>query len=68
MLSADVARDDRTVIYAALLRVAGKLRSDEREKALTLWTAKGKRALQDGVGGRPHWGRKETGGFGGRGR
>lgn len=43
MLSADLAGDDRTVIYGALLRVAGKLRSDDREKASALWTAKGQR-------------------------
>jgi hypothetical protein len=28
--------------------MADKLRSDEREKALALWTAKGKEAFEDG--------------------
>ena len=45
---ADLTGDDRATIYGALLWMAGKLRSDEREKALALWTAKGKQAFDDG--------------------
>jgi len=42
---ADLTGDDRTMIYGALLWMADKLQSDEREKALALWTAKGKQAF-----------------------
>lgn len=38
----ELTGNDRAVIYGALLWVAAKLRSDEREKALVLWAAKGK--------------------------
>lgn len=41
----ELADDDRAVIYGALLWMAEKLRSDERERALALWSAKGKQAL-----------------------
>jgi hypothetical protein len=41
----ELTGDDRTVIFGALLRVADKLQSDEREKALALWAAKGKLAF-----------------------
>jgi Conjugal transfer protein TraD len=44
----DLAGDDRVMIYGALLWMADKLRSDEREKALAVWTAKGKEAFEDG--------------------
>ena len=37
--------DDRSVIYGALLWMADKLTSDERDKALALWAAKGKQAF-----------------------
>jgi hypothetical protein len=46
----DLTGDDRTTIYGALLWMAHKLRSAEREKALALWTAKGKEAFEDGQG------------------
>ena len=39
--------DDRAMIYGALLWMADKLKSDERDKALTLWAAKGKQAFED---------------------
>ncbi|VFU10127.1 conjugal transfer protein TraD [Methylocella tundrae] len=42
---ADLTGDDRTMIYGALLWVADKLRSDQAEHALALWTAKGKQAF-----------------------
>ncbi len=42
----DLTGDDRATIYGALLWVADKLRSDEREKALVLWAAKGKQAFE----------------------
>ncbi|MBI5013097.1 MAG: conjugal transfer protein TraD, partial [Methylocystis sp.] len=38
---ANLTGDDRVTIYGALIWMADKLRSDEREKALALWTAKG---------------------------
>jgi hypothetical protein len=44
----DLTGDDRAIIYGALLWMADKLRSDEREKALALWTEKGKEAFADG--------------------
>jgi hypothetical protein len=43
----DLAGDDRTVIFGALLWMADKLQSDERDKALALWAAKGKQAFQN---------------------
>lgn len=42
----DLTGDDRAIIYGALLWMADKLQSDEREKALALWAAKGKRAFE----------------------
>jgi len=44
----DLTGDDRTIIYGALLWAADKLQSDDREKALALWAAKGKQAFEDG--------------------
>jgi hypothetical protein len=41
----DLTSDDRTVILGALLWMADKLQSDEREKALALWATKGKLAF-----------------------
>ena len=49
---ADLTGDDRATIYGALLWMADKLKSDEREKALALWAVKGKQAFEaerDGV-------------------
>jgi hypothetical protein len=43
----DLTGDDRTVIFGALLWIADKLKSDERDKALALWAAKGKQGFQD---------------------
>ena len=43
----DLTGDDRAIIYGALLWMADKLRSDEREKALAVWTAKGKEAFEE---------------------
>lgn len=43
---ADLTGDDRTVIFGALLWMADKLRTDEREKALALWAAKGTQAFE----------------------
>ena len=42
------------MIYGALLWMADKLKSDERDKALALWAAKGKQgfeAARDGIAG-----------------
>jgi hypothetical protein len=41
----DLTQDDRAVILGALLNVAAKLRSDEREQARVLWRRAGKRAF-----------------------
>ena len=43
----DLTGDDRAIIYGALLWMADKLQSDERDKALALWAAKGKQAFED---------------------
>jgi Conjugal transfer protein TraD len=42
----DLTGDDRATIYGAMLWIADKLRTDEREKALALWSAKGKQAFE----------------------
>lgn len=42
----ELTGDDRTVIFGALLWMADKLQSDERDKALALWAAKGKQAFE----------------------
>lgn len=34
--------DDYTTIYGAMIWIAEKLKSDERDKALALWAEKGK--------------------------
>jgi len=41
----ELTGDDRAVIYGALLNVVAKLRSEEREQALTLWRRAGRRAF-----------------------
>jgi len=41
----DLTGDDRATILGALIWIADKLQSDEREKALALWTAMGKLAF-----------------------
>jgi hypothetical protein len=38
--------DDRAIILGALLWMADKLKSDQREHARALWTAKGKHAFE----------------------
>jgi hypothetical protein len=42
----DLTGDDRAILYGALLWAADKLKSDERERALALWAAKGKQAFE----------------------
>ncbi len=42
----DLTGDDRAMIYGALLWIAGKLQSDQREQARALWAAKGKQAFE----------------------
>jgi len=44
----DMTKDDRVMIYGALLWMADKLRSEQAEHARALWTAKGKQAFEDG--------------------
>lgn len=41
----DLTGDDRAVILGALIWMADKLKSDEREKALGLWAERGKTAF-----------------------
>ena len=41
----ELSGDDRAVIYGALLNIVAKLRSEEREQALTLWRRAGRRAF-----------------------
>lgn len=41
----ELTGDDRAVIFGALLNVAAKLRSEERDQALLLWRRRGKRAF-----------------------
>ena len=38
--------DDRVILFGALLEVAATLRGDERDKALSLWRRRGKRAFE----------------------
>lgn len=42
----ELTRDDRAVIYGALIWMADKLRSEEGEQALALWAAKGKQGFE----------------------
>ena len=41
----DLTDDDRAVLYGALIGIATKLRSEDREHALALWSRRGKRAF-----------------------
>lgn len=43
----ELTDDDRAVIFGALLNVAAKLRSGERDQALLIWRRGGKRAFAD---------------------
>jgi len=42
----DLTGDDRATILGALLWMADKLKSDQREQARALWAAKGKQAFE----------------------
>ena len=42
----ELTGDDRTMIFGALLWMADKLQSDQREQARALWAAKGKQAFE----------------------
>jgi hypothetical protein len=42
-----LAEDDRTLLYGALLDVAGLLRGEERDRVMALWRRRGKRAFED---------------------
>lgn len=41
----ELTDNDRAVIFGALLQMASKLRSEEREAALIIWRRRGKRAF-----------------------
>lgn len=43
----ELTGDDRAVIYGALLWVVDKLRSEDSERARSLWTAKGTQAFEE---------------------
>ncbi|WP_206455955.1 conjugal transfer protein TraD [Aurantimonas marina] len=42
---ADLTGDDRAMIYGAMIWVAEKLKSDDGQRARTLWAEKGKQAF-----------------------
>lgn len=44
----DLTNDDRATILGALIWMADKLRSEERNKALALWARRGKAAFATG--------------------
>jgi hypothetical protein len=46
----ELTDDDRAVLYGALLNLAAKLRSEDREQALMLWRRRGKRAFDADAG------------------
>jgi hypothetical protein len=41
----ELTDDDRAVLYGAFIGIATKLRSEDREHALALWSRRGKRAF-----------------------
>ena len=41
----ELIEDDRATLYGALLEIAARLRTDERDTALLLWKRRGKRAF-----------------------
>jgi hypothetical protein len=41
----ELTGDDRGVIFGALLAIAAKLRSEDREQAILLWRRRGARAF-----------------------
>lgn len=41
----ELTDDDRAVLYGAFLDLAARLRSEDRDAALTLWRRRGKRAF-----------------------
>ena len=41
----ELTGDDRAVLYGAFIGIAAKLRSEDREHALALWSRRGKRAF-----------------------
>ncbi|EIZ77114.1 putative conjugal transfer protein traD [Novosphingobium sp. Rr 2-17] len=43
----ELVEDDRAVILGLLVEAAAKLRTEDREHALTLWRRRGKRAFAD---------------------
>jgi len=42
----ELVGDDRAIILGGLIWIADKLRSDDAERAKTLWAAKGKEAFE----------------------
>ena len=46
----ELTDDDRAVIFGLLIGAAATLRSEQRDRALTLWRRRGKRAFGDDRG------------------
>lgn len=47
----ELTGNDRAILYGALLRMAGKLQSEDRAQAPALWAAKGKQPFAAERGG-----------------
>lgn len=45
----DATDDDRVVIFGALVEIASRLNTEDREQILQLWRRRGKRAFEDGI-------------------
>ena len=43
----ELTEDDRAIMLGAFLAVADRLQSEDRDKALTLWQRRGRRAFAD---------------------
>lgn len=46
----DATDDDRAVIFGALVEIASRLNTEDRDQTLQLWRRRGKRAFEDGFG------------------
>ncbi len=45
----DLTDDDRAVIFGILVEAAATLRGDDRERALSLWRRRGRRAFESAL-------------------
>jgi hypothetical protein len=46
----ELTEDDRAVIFGVLVEAAATLNGEQRDKALSLWRRRGKRAFEDAGG------------------